>query len=74
MGIDGEAVIVPGDPMRSIVLHRAALVGAGAMPPLAKNRVDDAGVALLEEWILELGGIASPVDNALASEDDPGLY
>lgn len=62
VGIDGEAVVVPGDPMRSIVLHRAALIGTGAMPPLAKNRVDDAGIALLEEWILELGGM-TPTDN-----------
>ena len=73
VGIDGEAVIAPGDPSRSIILHRAALVGQGAMPPLAKNRVDDAGVALLEEWILELGDNSTPDDNGQTpGNDDTG--
>lgn len=62
-GIEGEAAIVPGDPMRSVILHRASLVGEGAMPPLGKNRVDDAGIALLEEWIVSLGGAATPDDS-----------
>lgn len=74
VGIEGEAAIVPGDPMRSIVLHRAALIGEGAMPPLAKNRVDDAGIAILEEWVLSLGDTAAPVDNggSTSGGDDLG--
>lgn len=66
VGIEGERVIVAGDPERSIALHRAALIGEGAMPPLAKNRVDDDGIALLEEWI---SGLTANADNA-SNEDD----
>ena len=69
LGIEGEAAIVPGDPMRSVVLHRSALVGTGAMPPLAKNRVDDVGIALLEEWIFDLGGNEASDDNLPATEN-----
>lgn len=72
IGIEGEAAIVPGDSMRSIVLHRAALIGERAMPPLAKNRVDDAGVAILEEWIVELGGSTVPVENEQEPVDNTG--
>jgi uncharacterized repeat protein (TIGR03806 family) len=47
-------LIAPGSPERSVLLHRIGLRGAGQMPPLATNRVDEQGVALLREWVLSL--------------------
>ena len=71
VGIEGEAVIVPGDPSRSIVHYRTARLGAEAMPPLAKNRVDEAGVALIEEWIVSLGAGEPPPEPAPEPSPDP---
>ena len=53
-GIEGEAVIVPGDLSRSIAFHRMSIVGDNAMPPIAKDVVDPAGVDILSRWILSL--------------------
>ena len=52
LGIEGEAVIVPGDLTRSILFHRANSAGESfSMPPLAKALVDDDGMAVVAEWI-----------------------
>lgn len=51
LGLDDPAVIVPGDLLRSVAFHRASALGAIAMPPLAKARVDDYGVGVLADWI-----------------------
>jgi len=53
-GIDNAAVISPGNLEQSIVYHRANQTGDLAMPPLAKGQVDEAGMALLRQWILSL--------------------
>jgi uncharacterized repeat protein (TIGR03806 family) len=52
----GEAarIIAPGDPDRSVLVARMNRRDAAAMPPLASNVVDAAGVALLHEWIASL--------------------
>jgi hypothetical protein len=47
-------LIAPGDPDRSVLLKRAGTRGKGQMPPLASNRVDEAGVKLLSEWVQSL--------------------
>jgi uncharacterized repeat protein (TIGR03806 family) len=49
-------LIAPGDPDRSVVIHRISKRGAntGQMPPLASSRVDRAGVELLTEWCKSL--------------------
>ena len=57
LGVDDAAIIVPGAPERSLVLHRMSTTGRGRMPQLATNRVDHVAVSLLERWIREL-----PVD------------
>jgi glucose/arabinose dehydrogenase len=44
-------LIAPGDPDRSVLLKRVGLRGKDQMPPLSSHRVDEAGVALLREWI-----------------------
>ena len=48
---DGR-LIIPGDPAHSLLYQRLRRVHEDfAMPPLAKNLLDTAGVALIEEWI-----------------------
>jgi hypothetical protein len=47
-------LIAPGHPERSVLLHRVQTRGAGQMPPLATNQVDEAAVKMLREWILSL--------------------
>lgn len=47
-------LVAPGAPERSVLLKRAALRGPNQMPPLSSNRPDEAGVAVLREWIRSL--------------------
>lgn len=44
-------VIAPGEPERSVLLHRVAKTGRGRMPPLATSVVDEQAVELLRDWI-----------------------
>jgi hypothetical protein len=44
-------LIAPGHPDRSVVLKRIGTRGPGQMPPLSTNRTDEAGLALLREWV-----------------------
>lgn len=53
-GIDGEAVVVPGSPAQSILFHRANQTDNLSMPPLSKGVIDEAGMQLLEQWIISL--------------------
>jgi len=55
-GIDGARAIVPHDIWRSIVYMRANTVDSFKMPPLAHSVVDQAGMALLRQWIESLPG------------------
>lgn len=54
LGLSGAAVVMPGEPDRSLAHVRIAAIGAQAMPPLAKARVDEEFIELFEEWILGL--------------------
>ena len=55
LGISGARVIVPQDLPRSMIHHRMNSLQSGvAMPPLAKNVVDDDGVQLIADWINSL--------------------
>lgn len=47
---DGR-VIVPQSVADSILHYRVNRVGAEQMPPLARNLIDEQGVAMLEQWI-----------------------
>ena len=51
LGIPDARLIAPGDAARSIVVARANRRDAAGMPPVGSALTDDAGVALLEEWI-----------------------
>ena len=50
-GLPDAKLVAPGHPERSVLVHRVGLRGTGQMPPLATNRVDEAGLKMLKEWI-----------------------
>jgi hypothetical protein len=50
-------LIAPGAPARSVLLARMkSRDAARRMPPISSHVVDDAGVALISQWIAELPG------------------
>jgi uncharacterized repeat protein (TIGR03806 family) len=54
--IDHPHIIAPNDIWRSILYMRADTLEAFRMPPLARNTIDEQGMALLREWIESLPG------------------
>ena len=55
LGIEGEAILVPGDASKSHLYHRINSLDENIMmPPLAKNEVDEEGAALIAQWINQL--------------------
>jgi glucose/arabinose dehydrogenase len=53
--LDGERVVVPGDPEKSAMFTRSASsVPSLRMPPLGRRQIDTAYTSLLERWILSL--------------------
>jgi uncharacterized repeat protein (TIGR03806 family) len=57
LGLGANArLIAPGDAANSLVVNRMNRRDQNAMPPLASNLVDTAGVALLTQWIDSLTG------------------
>ena len=51
LGNPESRVVVPQNLLNSILHRRTSIVGPEQMPPLARNLVDDAGVAMLTQWI-----------------------
>jgi len=47
-------IITPGDPTRSMILHRMQLTTLGRMPHVASKVVDEDGVKLVREWLATL--------------------
>jgi uncharacterized repeat protein (TIGR03806 family) len=54
--ISNGKLLAPGDPERSVLLHRMSRRGpnTGQMPPLSTNRVDEAGLELMRDWCRQL--------------------
>ena len=53
-GLADARLVAPGDPERSVLLHRIARRGRGQMPQLGTNLVDQRAVELISAWIREL--------------------
>lgn len=53
-GIAGAKVLVPGDPNRSLLLHRMGKLGQGRMPHVASSVVDEEAVKLIRAWIKQM--------------------
>jgi uncharacterized repeat protein (TIGR03806 family) len=49
--IDGAKLLVPGQPEKSILLHRINMTGLGRMPHIGSRVVDEPAVQLVREWI-----------------------
>jgi uncharacterized repeat protein (TIGR03806 family) len=52
--IPNAMLIAPGEPDRSVLLHRVSRRGRGQMPPLVTSHVDEAAVKLLRDWIAQM--------------------
>jgi uncharacterized repeat protein (TIGR03806 family) len=61
LGILDARRLKPGSPAQSVLFHRLDRVGAAQMPPLARNRIDLDGVAVIDEWITSL--VSCPPSN-----------
>jgi len=87
--IDHSRVIAPNDIWRSILYMRTDTTEAFKMPPLARNTIDERGMALLRQWIESLPGppvlppvamsppgghFAGPVTVTLKSEPGAVIY
>ena len=46
--------LVPGNPDRSMILHRMTKIGLGRMPHVASNVVDERAAKMLRDWISQL--------------------
>jgi|GEM_PF-3155984 len=62
LGINGASAITPQVVPKSMVHYRMDQAGTNqAMPPLGKNKVDQAGVQLIADWINSLQAGQNPV-------------
>jgi len=50
----GARIIAPGDPFRSALFYRISTEGAGHMPHIGSRLADEAGVAVVRDWIRTL--------------------
>jgi hypothetical protein len=53
-GLSDPQVLAPGQPERSVLLHRMSLSGLGRMPHIGSRVVHDSAVKLIHDWIAEL--------------------
>jgi putative heme-binding domain-containing protein len=53
-GIKDGQILAPGDPYRSVLYYRMAKLGAGRMPHIGSEVVDEAGLRLIHDWIRRL--------------------
>lgn len=54
LGIENAMLVAPGEPDRSVLVHRLSRRGPGQMPPLVSHHVDTEAVQLMREWISQL--------------------
>ncbi len=68
-GIQNAMLVSPGEPDRSVLLHRVSQRGVGQMPPLMTRAVDRQGVALIREWIKSLPKVGQKFVKAWTLEE-----
>jgi uncharacterized repeat protein (TIGR03806 family) len=54
LGVADPKLLVPGEPDRSILLHRMTLTGLGRMPHIGSRVPHESAIKLLREWIAGL--------------------
>jgi putative heme-binding domain-containing protein len=52
--IKDAQILAPADPYRSVLYYRMAKVGAGRMPHISSEVVDEEGLRLIHDWIRQL--------------------
>lgn len=62
------ALVIPGDPYRSVLYYRMAKSGSGHMPHLGAEQVDPEGLELVHDWILKM-----QLDNKSANTATTGV-
>jgi putative heme-binding domain-containing protein len=65
-GIPHARIIAPGDPYRSVLFYRLSTVGPGHMPQIGGRRIDEAGLALIHDWITSLAQPDAAAENTAA--------
>jgi uncharacterized repeat protein (TIGR03806 family) len=68
-GITGARVVIPGETNKSILFRRISMTGAGQMPPLARNLVDEKAVAVIGRWISTLRTTGANLPKGWSSTD-----
>jgi uncharacterized repeat protein (TIGR03806 family) len=54
LGLGKPHVLTPGDPGRSMILHRMSILELGRMPHIASSVIDTKAVELIRDWIKQL--------------------
>jgi len=57
---NGLRILAPADPARSIILARLRAESFLRMPPVGSRVIDEAGAALIQEWIMEMKDCSDP--------------
>jgi putative heme-binding domain-containing protein len=68
-GIADARLVAPGDPYRSVLLHRLSKSGGGHMPALGSTLPDFAALRVLHDWIASLPA-QGPVPATAKAESD----
>lgn len=70
LGISGAAVIKPGLPGQSVLLHRMDTIAGHRMPPLGRGRIDQEALVRLANWIssMEVDSCTAPQGGLPAME------
>jgi len=64
-GITNARIVVPGDPLGSVLYYRIAKLGGGRMPRVGSSEVDERAVTMIYDWIAQL----SPAESKQPSGD-----
>jgi mono/diheme cytochrome c family protein len=51
LGIKNAQLIAPGQPQKSLMVHRVETLSEGRMPSIGSNQIDEQGLKLLKAWI-----------------------
>jgi uncharacterized repeat protein (TIGR03806 family) len=72
LGIGGAAVIKPGLPGQSVLLHRMNTIAGHRMPPIGRGRIDEEAVIRLANWIsgMQVDSCTGPQGSLAALETE----
>jgi mono/diheme cytochrome c family protein len=74
-GISAARIIAPGDPAGSVLYYRISKLGAGRMPRVGSNQVDERATRMIHDWIARMPRSADPAETATTlSADDRDAF